>query len=410
MPVNLAGADAFSGMLKASVFDLFEDLRFTGAMRLPLFGGSSTSPESSSGNVFTPGTSSFLDGGSEYFARVDYLKKMFDYSLIYYRDAELGQAYISTPSYLSVNTNGYSAKAVTNLYQAVIKYPFDKIRSLRLSLGIRTSKWILQPQDDLYDSLALTAKPVNKETYALFHLEYVFDNTILKTTNIWNGLRYKIYMDFNPQVNTPINGEGRMMFNFGFDARNYYPIYRNLIWAVRAAGDFSWGNQKVIYYLGGTDGWLFPKANQLPQPSQDANYAFQSLAVNLRGFDQNVANGNNDVIINSEIRLPIFTTLFNKPINNAFLRNFQVIQFFDLGTAWNGSYNKIGRPTQSYSNDMQNVNVLLKAGGIGPFAGSYGFGVRSTLLGYFLRLDAGWQMNTFFGGSPLLQFSLGVDF
>jgi len=56
------------------------------------------------------------------------------------------------------------------------------------------------------------------------------------------------------------------------------------------------------------------------------------------------------------------------------------------------------------------VEVLIKAGGIGPFVGSYGFGIRSTVLGYFLRLDAGWEMNVFFKGAPLFQFSMGLDF
>ena len=31
LPVTLSGSDAFNGLLKASVFDLFEDIRFTGA-------------------------------------------------------------------------------------------------------------------------------------------------------------------------------------------------------------------------------------------------------------------------------------------------------------------------------------------------------------------------------------------
>jgi hypothetical protein len=53
---------------------------------------------------------------------------------------------------------------------------------------------------------------------------------------------------------------------------------------------------------------------------------------------------------------------------------------------------------------------LLKAGGIGPFVGGYGFGVRSTLLGYFLRLDAGWEMRGIFRGKPLMHFAMGVDF
>ena len=45
--------------------------------------------------------------------------------------------------------------------------------------------------------------------------------------------------------------------------------------------------------------------------------------------------------------------------------------------------------------------VKIKAGGIGPFAGGYGFGARSTLLGYFLRLDAAWEMNGVFKGKPI---------
>jgi len=417
LPISLGGADPFSGMFKASVFDLFEDIRFTGGFRLPFFGGgTSPSPQITNGNTFEPSSSSFFDGSSEWFARIDYLKKMFDFSLIYYREAETGIVDINIPGEgydTSLVGQSFYGKSITNLYEGVIKYPFDKIKSLRLTFGVRRDRWVIQPTgaDVGSDLLALKAKDINKKTYGLLRLEYVYDNTVLKATNIWNGLRYKFYIDFNDQINKPDLGEGRKMFNFGFDARNYYPIYRNLIWALRAAGDFSWGNQKVIYYLGGTDGWLFPKANQLP-PAPDNSYAYQSLAVNLRGFNQNVANGNNAVVINSEFRLPVFATLFNKPINNAFLRNFQLVQFFDLGTAWNGSYNKIQRPSETFTNnDPTNpVTVLIKAGGIGPFAGGYGFGARSTLLGYFIRCDVGWEMNTFFGGKPVVNVSMGVDF
>jgi hypothetical protein len=417
LPINLSGQDAFSGMLKASIFDLFEDIRFTGAVRLPFFGsGGSQTPivNTNTQATFAPGNSSFFDGSSEYFLRVDYLKHLFDYSLIYYRETQTG-------NYLDPNLGSslypYDAKAYTNLWQGVLKYPFDKVRSLRLSLGYRVDKVVVRPDItgfpplNIIDSIGLVAKPQAKQNYGLVHLEYVYDNTILKATDIWNGLRYKVYMDWNTSLNGGAgSGAGRYTYNLGFDARHYLPIYRNFIWAVRAAGDFSWGNKKIVYYLGGTDGWLFPKANQSPQPV-DPSYAFQSLAVNLRGFDQNLTNGNNAVIINSELRLPIFTTLLNKPINNAFLRNFQVIQFFDLGTAWNGKYNGLKRPQQSYESDQYpGLTVLVKAGGIGPFAGGYGFGVRSTLLGYFLRFDAGWEMNTFFQHKPVLNVSMGVDF
>jgi len=418
LPINLSGQDAFSGMLKASVFDLFEDIRFTGAIRLPFF-GSGTSPTSvatSNDAIFTPGNSSFFDGSGEYYARVDYLKHLFDYSLIYYRETQTGDYY--DPNLGPIYSGDYDAKSYTNLWQAVIKYPFDKVRSLRLSLGYRTDKVVIRPDITNFppvqsnDSFALTTPPLDKQNYALLHLEYVYDNTIMKATDIWNGLRYKVYMDWNTQLNGGAeSGGGKYTYNIGFDARHYLPIFRNFIWALRAAGDYSWGNRKIVYYLGGTDGWLFPKAYQLPQPDPNANYAFQSLAVNLRGFNQNIANGNSDLVINSELRLPIFTTLFNKPINNAFLRNFQIVQFFDLGTAWNGKISALKRPEVDYqSQGPTTFDVLVKAGGIGPFAGGYGFGCRSTLLGYFLRFDAGWQMNTFFQEKPVLNVSMGVDF
>ena len=126
----------------------------------------------------------------------------------------------------------------------------------------------------------------------------------------------------------------------------------------------------------------------------------------MRGYRQNAANGNNAVVLNSEFRLPVFTTLLSRPINNAFVRNFQLIQFIDFGSAWNGAYNNLKNITTTYGNLP--VQVAIKSS---PFVGGYGFGARSTLLGYFLRLDAGWPMaEGFFKGKPIWYFSLGLDF
>ena len=109
--------------------------------------------------------------------------------------------------------------------------------------------------------------------------------------------------------------------------------------------------------------------------------------------------------------MPVFSTLMNRPINNAFIRNFQLVQFVDLGAAWNGNYDKIARPTMIYREAPNSpVSVRIKAGGIGPLAGGYGFGARSTLLGYFVRFDMAWQMNGFFQGKPITYLALGLDF
>jgi hypothetical protein len=310
------------------------------------------------------------------------------------------------------DNNWYLGKLFSTYYLARLNYAFDRVKSIRITAGPRYDRnTVTGTATSSGLNPAILEIPDEKKTYGQLSMEYVYDNSINRTLNIWNGLRWKVYMDWFAQVNQIKTTEGKNLFNVGFDARNYYPIYRNVIWAVRAAGDFSWGDQKVVYYLGGVDGWISPKFNGANPLDPDATYAYQALAVNLRGFKQNTANGNNNVVINSEVRAPLFSTLFNRPINNAFLRNFQLVQFFDLGTAWNGSYDKLERPHVIYPNDPNaQVLVKIKAGGIGPFAGGYGFGARSTLLGYFVRFDAAWGMDVFFKGKPMMTVSLGLDF
>ncbi|MCW3117420.1 MAG: hypothetical protein JWM28_1502, partial [Chitinophagaceae bacterium] len=376
-PINLSNGDPFNGMIRVGISDLMEDWKVSGGFRI--------SPDLKN---------------KEYIFSTQYLKKRLDYGFTYYRNTVL-----NPPLYN--DSTAFDVKEFSNLYQFTVSYPFDRVRSLRFNVAYRRDKDVKLANDFYPESLK---RPDVRQAYALLHIEYVYDNAINKALNIWNGLRYKIYLDCNSRIQKDGENDHPYTFNLGFDARHYLPIYRNLIWALRAAGDYSWGPEKFIYYLGGVDNWLFPKFNNANRPAPDNQYAFQSLAVNMRGFAQNAANGNNNLVINSEVRLPLFATLFNKPINNAFLRNFQIVQFLDLGTAWNGAYGKIQRPSILYSDPTNPVSVLVKAGGVGPLVGGYGFGARSTLLGYFLRLDAGWDMSGFFRGKPMIYFAMGVDF
>ena len=383
-PIQLSNNDPLNGIIRLGTSDLFEDWKIAGGFRI----------------------STDLSN-NEYIFTTQYLKKRLDYGFTYYRNTAMYGSSVG------------DVKLFSNLYQGTVSYPFNKVRSLRFNMGYRSDKYVFKANKDVPQTLDL---PDIKQTYALARIEFIHDDAISPVLNIWKGLRWKAYLDYNFQLKKSSgtgSGENPYIMNFGFDARHYLPIYRNVSWSVRAAADFSWGNQKIIYYLGGVDNWLMFGNNQrndgsykyfdpANKPDPDADYAYQSLAVNLRGFKQNVANGNNAFVINSEIRLPVFTTFFNKPINNAFLRNFQIVQFADLGTAWNGKYDNWSRPSVSYTGGP--ISVKVKAGGIGPFAGGYGFGARSTLLGYFLRFDAAWQMNGLFEGKPQYYFAMGLDF
>jgi hypothetical protein len=400
-PIKLNSSTPLNGLITLGTSELLEDYRILGAFKL---------------------STNLKD--NEWYLNFTNLKRRLDWGLSYYRNSQAINAILSDPSTGSPIAE-YPGKLFTNLYQVYLGYPFDQTKSIRLTTGLRSDKFVIKSVDDISHSLE-----DDKTRYSVSHLEYVYDNSLNPAMNIWNGLRYKIYFDWNAQVSKVRNADGRNTFNLGFDGRYYYPIYRNFIWAGRVAGDFSWGNQKIIYYLGGVDGWMMfgdnlktdKNGNQRERyfyngntPDPDNTYAFQSLAVNMRGYLQNIANGNNAVVINSEFRLPVMSTFFDKTVNNAFLRNFMITQFIDIGTAWNGAYSDFKRPEivyQDYDNSGQPgaVSVRKKAGGFGPFAAGYGFGARSTLLGYFVKYDVGWPMSGFFKGRPVMYLSLGLDF
>jgi len=367
-PVQLSNGDDFNGLIRMGTSDLFEDVKFSGGFRL---------------------ATSNLSDYDVLFSFMNYRKRL-DWGAMMYR----------TNQEVVIN-NRYNGMLRSNLYLINLQWPFDRVRSLRAKIGPRFDRIIVKGSD-----ITSLEAPDFKTTFGQVDVEYVHDNTINPALNIWKGLRWKVYFDWFTQLSRVKSTEGKFLFNAGFDARHYLQIYRNVIWAVRGAGDFSWGSQQVVYYLGGVDGWISPKFNDANPPTK--NYTYQSLAVNLRGFDQNVTHGSNAIVINSEVRMPAFATLLNRPINNAFIRNFQLVQFWDLGTAWDGSFSKIERPSVLYGTSPFTVKV--KAGGIGPFASGYGFGARSTVLGYFLRFDAAWELNGFFKGKPLYYFALGLDF
>ncbi|HZI52373.1 MAG TPA: hypothetical protein VFD56_01615 [Chitinophagaceae bacterium] len=378
-PIYLSNGGDFNGLIRLGTSDLMEDVKFTGGIRI--------APNLRDNDVLFS---------------IQNLRKRWDWGIIYFRSSLEGIATLRDP-----DTGGFvqgPGKLFSSYYLFQARYPLDRVRSFRALVGPRFDRTILSSTNQLTIKVPDTTAAYNQVT-----LEYVYDNTTAPASNIWHGLRYKIFGDWFTQM-TKSNQEGRYLFNVGFDARHYLPIYRNLIWAVRAAGDFSFGDQKIVYYLGGVENWFGPKFNSA-DPATEQRYTYQALALNLRGFPQNAAHGNNAAVLNSEIRVPIFSTFFNKPINNAFIRNFQLVQFFDIGTAWAGSVKNIRRPQSIYTGDQGNpFTVRIKAGGIGPFAGGYGFGARSTILGYFLRADVAWEMNGIFRGKPSWYFAMGFDF
>ena len=92
------------------------------------------------------------------------------------------------------------------------------------------------------------------------------------------------------------------------------------------------------------------------------------------------------------------------------LENFQIIAFSDIGSAWNG--------TTPFSEDNEFNTITEVDGPITvkldnkryPIIGSVGGGVRTKLLGYFLKIDLAWGMDDGIIQEPITHISMGFDF
>lgn len=362
-----------NALLRVGISDLMEDYRITGGFRFP---------------------TSF--DGTEYYLMFEDLKRRFDKRYTVYRRSKT-VAYDANPVwYLPVN-----AKQRTYIADFTLRYPLDFNRSLRLSTSYRNERINYLATDSFSLGLAEST-----QHWAVARLEYVFDNTLKVQTNIYDGIRYKFYLDAQRQVDQ----KNTYLFATGVDFRYYKKITRNLIWATRVNGATSWGDQKVVYYMGGMDNWFDPKFSTETPVDRNAGYAFQTLAVNVRGFPQNVRNGNSFALVNTELRFPVFSFFITKPIRSEMVRNFQLVAFGDAGTAWQG--------ISPYDEDNPFNTLNITQGPVTvhvnyfrePVVVGYGGGARTTILGYFLRVDCAQGIDSGSRKKPIWYFSMGLDF
>ncbi|MEP6795719.1 MAG: BamA/TamA family outer membrane protein, partial [Saprospiraceae bacterium] len=197
----------------------------------------------------------------------------------------------------------------------------------------------------------------------------------------------------------------------GFDARHYVSLDRRSILAFRMTGATSLGSERILYYLGGVENWLFPSFDQGVKVPDDISFAYTGLAANMRGFKYNARNGSSVVLLNTELRIPVLQYLSRQKIRSSFLRNIQVVGFIDAGTAWHG-------PNPFSPENPLNTVVLTNPPTVevtisyyrNPLIVGYGAGVRTVLFGYLLKLDYGWNWETKTDRKPILHFSMGADF
>jgi len=137
-----------------------------------------------------------------------------------------------------------------------------------------------------------------------------------------------------------------------------------------------------------------------------------ALATPMRGFIQNVRNGNNFALFNSEIRIPLFKYLINRPMKSDFLETFQVVPFFDAGTAWTGwnPYSKENSFNTTVIGNPQSPIIIILENQKEPIVYGYGWGLRARIFGYFIRFDHAIGTDDGFRLPARNYLSLSLDF
>ena len=254
----------------------------------------------------------------------------------------------------------------------------------------------------------------NSQEYVGGTAALVFDNTIEKSFNLYQGTRALIEYTTHFHATDP----SKNFSNLRFDFRHYQKVHREITWASRLLYGKQMGPARKDYMLGGMDNWLFASSDaqgdQDPLAFQNerdnSDILFNEFVTNLRGLDYNEAFGSDALVFNSELRVPVFQYLTNGPIKSNFLRNFQVIGFFDLGSVWTGKPPfRDGRPiTRRFEDNAPFVAEIVKFQN--PWLGGYGWGLRTVLFGYYIKFDVATPYIDGSTRSRRFYFTLGLDF
>jgi len=333
-----------------------------------------------------------------YIARYDNYLKRLDKTLVFSRQALSSLRNDQLPS----------TRIITNTARYRVSWPFSEVLSLRGDILLNHEKLSFLSTNDL----SLNLPDINSIDGG-GKAELVFDNTLNKGLNLFNGSRMKAWAEYYHNYN--IETEELPSFGvIGFDARHYQKIHREMIAAFRIAGNTTFGDQKLLTYLGGVDNWMIPspETDDTPVDFQTQNYAYQALLAPLRGFFRNARNGTSAAVANAEIRWPIARYFSNTPVKSDFLQNFQVVGFSDVGTAWTGSgpyADDNGFNTLNVTGTNSSVDITLR-NQEDPILFGYGFGLRARMLGYFIRAD--WAWGIIDGQTQPREFyiSLNLDF
>lgn len=296
------------------------------------------------------------------------------------------------------------------------KYRYNRIAFSASYPISQTTRLMLSPSYSLTRFINLNEISFTDRTseYAGLRGEVVFDNTTTNGMYMLEGTRAKFRADYYQGLTSSNESFSRV----SIDVRNYFKIHREMILATRFSASTSGGPAPKQVFMGGVDNWLFNRYDRrniddplnfdLESSFDKRDLFFADFATTLRGFNLNKTSGRSHLLLNVELRMPLVKYFYRGPITSNFLRNFQLVAFSDIGTAWSGAgpfEKRFESPIPKPNPFQASVNTFKN-----PFLIGYGAGARTMLFGYYAKLDVAWGIEDKIVNSPMMYLSLGRDF
>ena len=276
------------------------------------------------------------------FGEYQYLKHKVDFKvradrkvIHFFEQPDRGVADILAQKY-SLNTVSFGAS-----------YPFNNAARLSFNPFLASASFNNQSPSALVGNpTALGLAPNSSSSYAGFKTEFVYDNSKIFGLNLYEGIRGKA--SFTNYAG--LSNSEQSFSKFQVDLRYYKRVFRDITFAVRGFYNGFYGKNRQVNLLGGIDNVILRGEDPVRRVGEDgippdypfilsnqtdnSDILFTEIVTNFRGFDYGEITGNNALLINSELRIPLFKVLSDGPIASNFLRNFQLVGFYDFGTAW----------------------------------------------------------------------------
>jgi hypothetical protein len=298
-----------------------------------------------------------------------------------------------------------------NTFETKISYPFTP--ATRLSVTPHVTNQYFKQFNPNYPNQDLN------NFYTGANTELNIDNSEITGTNMRKGVRCRLLFENYLGLTNTAKSFSRLDFDF----RLYQPLLNHLVFAFRGAAGTYLGTKTKYFMMGGSDGLVsFSRYNYKGEnnplalatqniESGNPDIMFDKFVTNVRGYSLNTVYGQNYFLFNAEVRVPIAKFLFgHEAINSIFVRNLQFFYFSDLGAAWTGkdpfsrnnTFSKIAFDNQPFSG----YSITYAT----PVLSSYGFGFRSYVLGYYLKLDFVNPVRDFVVSPKKVILSIGHDF